>query len=94
MFAMLEDVIQTQEETGSFAGAGSVQMVEATSLDSSSDRDAGVGLPVGVAIAAFVVLAVVGCCFYKSRKRTLVVNGRRGGSDKQDHPNTDDSSTD
>jgi len=91
MFALLADVIQAQDEAGSFVDAGSIQMVEV----SSSETDSGgksVGLAVGVAVAAFVVLSIAGCCFYKSRKRTLVVNGGRGTSDKQEHPNTDDSS--
>ena len=90
MLALLIDIIEDQEASGSFSEAGSVQSVVATS--SKGNRDTPNGLPVGVVVGALAVLGVAGGYYYKSRKRSLIVNGGPIPSDKEDNHNTDDSS--
>lgn len=90
MFAMLKEIIEIQEASGSFSHVGSIQSVEATSTEGSGRSPA--GMPIGVVVAALAVLGVVGCCFYKSRKRSLTVNGGPNSSNKEDNHHTDDSS--
>lgn len=90
MFALLKEIIESQEASGSFSHAGSVQSVEAISSEGSGRPTA--GMPIGVVVAALAVLGVAGCCYYKSRKRSLTVNGGPGSSNKEDNHHTDDSS--
>lgn len=90
MLALLKEIIESQEASGSFSHAGSLQSVEVTSADGSGGAPA--GMLAGVVVAALAVLGVAGCCFYKSRKRSLIVNGGPSSSNKQENHLTDDSS--
>jgi len=92
MFALLTEVIQAQDASGSFADAGTIQSIEATSTDGSDRGAPSVGMPVGVVVAALVVIAAAGGYYYHSRKRSLVVNRGPESSEKQDQHHTDDSS--
>ena len=90
MFAMLKEIIESQEASGSFSHAGSIQSVEAISSEGSGRPPA--GMPIGVVVATLALLGVAGCCYYKSRKSPLTVNEGPSSSNKEENHHTDDSS--
>ena len=100
MFAMLTEIIQEQEASGSFAEVGSVEAIRAEGGnangifgtlggDDGGDGGSSTGLAVGLAVGALLVVGLVGGIWYRSRKRRLVVAQRQG---KNNNPETDDSS--